>query len=535
MELNCKKLLFLILASLLLSCSNDDDNNVDPKETADLSIAMAASTNTPVANTNITFTLIAANKGPLDAEDVVVTNKILSGYNFVSAETAIGEYDPETGLWTIGDLENGATALLKITLSVNETGDYNNKASIAGEQTDIVLTNNEVTNTIKLKGLTDDLLYTYKISEGPNPTVTITGLSNLWVDLTLSSKFDLNIPAAIEGHPVTVIGERAFEDQNEIRTVHLPDGITDINYEAFSSCYTMTSINLPSSVKTIGLQAFYSCNALSDINFPEGLESIDSYAFSYCQNISTIVLPNSVTTINSSAFYGCIALKNITLPNNLTTIESELLSGCYNLETIAIPNTVQSIKIGAFQGCSNLTSVTIPASVTSIESGIFLNCTSLTSIDVEASNSSFSTVNGVLYDKNVKSLLAFPSGKLGSFSVPDGVTTISAAVFAYSKLTDIELPNSVSTIESNAFRYCTSLASITIPASVTNIGSYAFGDDTSLKTVIMNPTSPPTINLNLLLFVNCKNLTAIKVPAGSLSAYKATNGWSAYNNLIVEQ
>lgn len=533
MKLNCKNFLFLILASLLLSCSNDDDNNIDPKETADLSIAVAANTNNPVANTNVTFTLIATNKGPLDATEVTVSDKILSGYTFVSAETSFGEYDNETGIWTIGDLENGATALLKITVSVNETGDYNNKASISAEQKDIVPANNDVTNTIKVKGLTNDLLFTYQISE-TDATVTITGLSQLWKDLSVDSKYNLTIPSTIEGHPVTIIGYGAFEDQYDIVSVVVPDGVTIISSNAFDRCYALKTVTLPNTVTTIDAYAFSNCFAMTSINFPNSLTSIGTYAFVYCESLESVTIPNSAATIESLAFYGCVGLTNVTLPSNLSIINSEVFSGCLNLTNINIPNTVEEIDLNAFRGCSSLQTISIPDNLRYLGEGAFSGCPSLTYFEI-GSNSYFSVADGVLYDKNATTLLCYPNGKSGSFSIPNTVTKIGTLSFAYSaQLTDISIPNSVVSINPNAFRYCTSLTSVTIPGSVKNIDYYAFSDNPGLKSVIMNPVVPPVVNTSLLPFANCKNLIgsgAIKVPNGSLDAYQTASGWSSYKDI----
>lgn len=504
MEFNFKKFIFLIFASLLLSCSSDDE--IDPANTADLSIAVAGSTSSPVANTNLTFTLIASNKGPLDATDVIVENKIPSGYTFVSSEPSRGTFDEEAGIWTIGNFENGASAMLIIKVKVNETGEYNNKAIISGGQTDIVSANNDLVSVINLKPLTNDLLYTYTISEGANPEVTITGLSQLWKDLSFPAKYDLIIPESIEGHSVTVIGNSAFQSKSELKSVVIPNSIKTISSNAFAYCYELGSINIPESVTSIG-----------------------SYAFTYCESLKTITIPNSNATLEYAAFDQCSGLTSIVLPGNLTKIDSYMFNGCTSLVNINIPNTVETIEYDAFVSCTKLASFAVPDNLSYIDGGVFRNCPSLTNFSI-GSNSNFSVIDGVLYNKNATTLISYPNGKSGSFSIPQTVTTVGQAAFSYNGgLTDISIPNSVVTIESNAFEYCKSLTTVTIPSSVNNIGLYAFNSNTSLTSVIMNPTIPPTTNQP---FYNCKSLKSIKVPANSLDFYKQTNRWSVYKDIF---
>ena len=143
---------------------------------------------------------------------------------------------------------------------------------------------------------------------------------------------------------------------------------------------------------------------------------------------------------------------------------------------------VTSIGSCAFHGCSSLTSITIPNSVTSI--GIAFDwCKKLTQINVDTANTVYSSVNGVLFNKEKTKLIRYPIGKADtSYSIPDGVTSIGDYAFSWcSSLTSITIPDGVTIIDRNAFQYCRSLTSITIPDSVTYISAEAFDGCDSLK------------------------------------------------------
>jgi uncharacterized repeat protein (TIGR01451 family)/gliding motility-associated-like protein len=112
---------------------------------ANLAVVKTASTLTPVIGNNIVFTIAASNLGPNNATGVKVTDILTAGYSFVSATVSTGAFNSATGIWTIGDLANGANATLTLTAKVNATGSYVNTATVTGNETDPDLSNNTST------------------------------------------------------------------------------------------------------------------------------------------------------------------------------------------------------------------------------------------------------------------------------------------------------------------------------------------------------------------------------------------------------
>jgi hypothetical protein len=159
-----------------------------------------------------------------------------------------------------------------------------------------------------------------------------------------------------------------------------------------------------------------------------------------------------------------------------------------SLTSITIPSSVTTIDDFAFSECEFLTTITIPPSVTYIGDLVFAFCGALTDITVDSSNSIYASIDGVLFDKDIRIIIAFPAGKTtSSYSIPSTVNAIGHASFSTaSSLTSITIPSSVITIGSYAFAICYNLTSIIIPSSVTYIGSMAFASCDSLTNVTLS-------------------------------------------------
>ena len=334
---------------------------------------------------------------------------------------------------------------------------------------------------------------------------------------------------------VTSIGIDAFCGCTSLTSITIPNSVISIEYCAFDECTSLTSIIIPNSVTSIGKYTFRECTSLKSITIPNSVTSIEREVFDECTSLKSITISNSVTSIGYGAFRGCTSLTSISIPNSVTSIGIDAFCGCTSLTSITIPNSVTSIGYGAFRGCTSLTSIIIPKSVTSIGSAVFSGCISLNNIIVDKGNLSYSSLDGILYNKSKSLLLScgnkekviIPSSvtsigsyafsectNLKSVTTPNSVTSIGFEAFSgCTSLTSISIPNSVTSIEYFAFVGCTSLTSITIPNSVTSIGGYAFAGCTSLTSITI-PNSVTSIGD--YAFYRCTNLT--------LSVYKGSYG-----------
>lgn len=330
----------------------------------------------------------------------------------------------------------------------------------------------------------------------------------------------LEIPAEIDGLPVTRVEDDAFIKQNQLVEVVIPASVIEIGSTAFHDCenlqvFTVAEENpvycvkngllldkgekvlircpsgrygevtdIPNTVFLISDAAFADCSSLSKIELPISVLSIGAMAFSNCQSLSEVIVPSGVQTLPDSAFADCIALQRVTLSEGLTNISVAAFRNCTALQEVQLPDTLESIKSNAFENCSSLQRMHLPAAVSDLSANAFSGCISLSEVTVAAENPYYTAVDGVLMTADQETLVYYPS---------------------CSSQSDYTIPETVKTIDSYAFQDAMQLQFLTVPETVETIEPYACYDANSLKEVMLNGASV----ISAYAFQSCDQLEAV--------------------------
>lgn len=384
-------------------------------------------------------------------------------------------------------------------------------------------------------------LKTVRVANGALPYGTFYGMKSL---------------VSVEiGGDVSVIGNRAFYGCSALEELYLPDTYTAIEDYAFHTCSRLKSIEMSSKVSVIGTYAFANCASLESITIPNGVEIINEATF-YKSGITEIVLPTSVTEIGehafresakltkitlnnglakigSNAFSQCSALAEINIPSTVTEIGERAFNACVSLEEIKLNEGLETVGDGLFYGCKGLKLIEIPASVTTFGKDMFIGCTSLNELVIDENNPEYASVDGVLYSKDLKTLILYMPGREGeafeipsnvvrieayafysneglkSIAVPETVKEIGEYAFANAKITSISLPSSIGSVPARAFYNCASLKEINLSAEIESIGDYAF-----YGIGIEEYTIPEHITqMGKYAFAKCEKLKTLVIPS----------------------
>ena len=272
----------------------------------------------------------------------------------------------------------------------------------------------------------------------------------------------------------------------------------------------------------------------------------------------------TVTMLADHALAYCTKMKRAEIPFSVQTVDRYCAYGSTKLENLILREGIKQIGGFAFSHINIITSVDIPASVDSISGDAFSYDPALRSINVSGTSSKYCSVDGILFTKDKKRLVAFANGYGQEYTVPNGTQIIGQGAFrGASSLTNVVLPKSLRRLENYAFADCSGFDGIDVPNGVTTIGNYtfvgctamtradlpatltelgygSFNNVTGLSQLNVRATTPPTCLTNFnahsgeqiepFIASHYSNVQLV-VPIGCAQAYRAANIWKKFQNI----
>ncbi len=407
----------------------------------------------------------------------------------------------------------------------------------------------------------------FAIAAGAEESIVASGDCGEQITWTLDSEGTLTISG--EGD-IPQFETPWFDYKNDIKSVLIEEGVTNIVWGAFFGLTNITSVTIPASVSDISYYSFPGCSSLTALHVdPDNAEYISVDGVLYTKDKTKLikypdnkegteyVIPASVEFIEVNAFLGCNNLSAINVEAGNTEYASEdgvlfskskerlirypvnkseteyvvpdgvewLASDAFydndHLTAITLPDSMAWIGVAAFYDCQGLTSIAIPEGVQSIDTNAFEGCENLTTVTIHGSIQSIESkvfagcksLTAITIPETVESIgySAFEGcTSLTSINIPDTVTSIEyRAFYGCESLISINMPETMTSIGDNAFYNCKGLTSITLPEGITKIEYETFSKCENLASV----TLPATVtSIGRDAFYNCMSLTAITFP-----------------------
>lgn len=380
-------------------------------------------------------------------------------------------------------------------------------------------------------------------------------------------------------------GWGAFRECSALTTVQLPEGLVTIGNNTFWGCKSLVNINVPSTLKRIGNMAFYNTR-MFEFPLPEGLETIGNSAFYSCSALLEARVPSTVTSMGTDVFKTCTSMRTIVFEASMPNIPSGMCTQCTKLSSVTLADHVTRIDDYAFSYCSslysfdfshiesignaafaegrlqsavfsddltsigdfsftrnsNLMSVSLGASV-QLGKFAFLGCYRLKDLSLNASNPYYQLLDGVLFSKDMKTLVLYPANRDQTMSkhryqVPASVTTIGVAAVNGVMLNAMVLPRSLKTIGEAAF-FASQIDALTIPETVDSIGPNAFASAMDRysrfnRLVFLNPVPVYFRNSTTFFYKTASNISLNLIRGRSYHAYVKESSLNDYQTTLTD-
>lgn len=288
-------------------------------------------------------------------------------------------------------------------------------------------------------------------------------------------------------YPVKSVGQKAFSGNSNLVKIYFAEGIEELREQACYHCNNLESVSLPSTLRYL-YHAFQECNKITKLELPANLEYLGtSWLYSMTRLTGIIDIPASVTEINTTTISsehitgfnvatanlnyksvnGCLFTKDgttlclvpssaewvtdYTTPDGVTTIWTSAFSTNRSLVTLTLSEGVVSAP-SAIGSCTKLIQLNLPSTLTTNPFQSFANMYSLSAITVSENSQTFAAVDGVMFTKDLNTLVKYPPKKEAAYIVPSTTKILGSGAFALGRMQSLTLNEGLLAIYSDALR-----------------------------------------------------------------------------------
>lgn len=303
-----------------------------------------------------------------------------------------------------------------------------------------------IPSSVRVKTSTDDRAYDYAVTSvgGFKDCTTLTSFQ--WLDLE---------QWVIDGGYGCVLSFGCFEGCTNLTEVRISGQIRVNGSNAFKNCTSLKNITIPVLDGTS--HTFENCSNLEEVTVLQEYNSgtdpsrISEYAFAGCTKLKRVNFPPStvVGVIEKYAFDGCESFEEIQLLNKVSYIGNSAFQNCKSLKEVDLTWIISLGYEGdVFPGCTNLETVNIGSEATYVFPQSFGDCPNLKAINVAEGNSTYCSVNGSLYSKDLRyCYLALPRD-MKKFIIPEGVARAEYCFRECNNLEFISFPKTFDVLNS---------------------------------------------------------------------------------------
>ena len=279
--------------------------------------------------------------------------------------------------------------------------------------------------------------------------------------------------------------------------------------------------------------------------------------FGFYAQLETLILPQGIkSTLEDPEIQSGVSesemLKTLVFPEGIKKIIG--YAWCEKLEGVVLPEGVEEIEEHAFGSCASITSIRIPSSVRGFDGTCFAGC-NIEAYEVAEDNESFVAMDGVVYTKDLKKLVAFPTAyphkhfvvppttqvigrgafwnsRIESIDLPDGLSVIEEEAFTFCKIQRMEMPDTVKVIGKEIFSFCFNLTHVRLSKGLTTIPKHTFWRCDDLKTVVVVSIVPPILMDRIKKDDMMYKKATILVPPEAVENYKNEPAWKCFGNIV---